>query len=200
MKNILSVIILFIAFISCEKGEEQANTAAKRMRIEAGITSLHSRVSSLESGDYVFDKGDEIGVFVAAKRQLPVRKEETWNILHTYSGTEWIAEKMLAWLSQETGTQNDVIGYYPYKRDIEDFYAEPFTLSVFQNTITGLQKNDVMYGKVTATKTLSNDPVPLELSHKFVQLSLNIAYGDEGDAVAEIEECNIRSASVAKLD
>lgn len=50
MKNILSVIILFIAFISCEKGEEQANTAAKRMRIEAGITSLHSRVSSLEWG------------------------------------------------------------------------------------------------------------------------------------------------------
>lgn len=200
---ILSVAIIAIAG-ACNSDEPETDVAAvesKIMHIQPSVSMQPlSRVSSPSENTFVFDENDAIGISIANKEASITGTEANFNTKLIRKQGSWQQEAPTYWLNDAPGTQNDIIGYYPYTGNIHTPTALPLNLATKQDAISQMAKCDYLWGRNTVTKTNSNEPVSLQMSHVMTKLTFNVKLSGNYASYGGIENLQVYSRSNITLN
>lgn len=194
-KTIIWMSLLLLT-AACSR-ENESTPRQEELRINAAVSP--TRVSQQENG-YVFEENDEIGIFVTPEGTAPLSGQKTYNVKNVRTASGWEPSQTMYWTSDEKGTRNDVIGYYPYAPAVTDPSAYLFTVSGNQATLKDMQRNDLLYGKTTAIKSAENTPVSLLLAHKLSRITVHVKYNSEFNGNEKISDFKIYGLSAISLD
>ncbi len=191
-------IIWGIALLLAGCTQEMENQPqSSELRINVGVNE--TRVTQGNEG-YTFDTNDEIGVFVSPEGQSIQTADLSYNVKNRWSGSEWVAEHSMYWTSDEVGTKDKIVGYYPYAKTVSDPAKFVFTVSSDQSTTDKMQVNDFLYGSTVGVKTTENAPVSFSLDHKMTQLTVNVKYSTQFTGTESISSFKINALPAVSID
>ena len=193
-KNIIWGIALLLA--SCTQ-EMEYQPQSSELRISVGVNE--TRVSQGNDG-YTFDTNDEIGVSVTSEGKSIQATDKSYNMKNRWSGSGWVAERPMYWTSDEVGTKNNVIGYYPYTTTVSDPTKFVFTVAADQSTANKMQKNDFLYGNTLAVKTAENAAVHFTMNHKMARITVNVKYSTQFTGTESITNFKINVLPTVSID
>lgn len=201
----ISSIILAVFVTACSSIETETTTLvndAKVMHINPCITMQpSSRVSAPSANTFVFDEQDSIGISIVDKGTSLVGTENTnFNTKFTRTNGAWQQEIQAYWLNDAEGTQNDIIGYYPYVANINQPTALPLDLATDQSTIKQMSQCDYLWGRKTVTKTSNNAPVSLQMGHIMTKVTFNVKLSEGYASYKGIEYLQIASRTHLSLN
>lgn len=191
-------IIWGIALLLAGCTQEMENQPqSSELRINVGVNE--TRVTQGNEG-YTFDTNDEIGVFVSPEGQSIQTADLSYNVKNRWSGSEWVAEHSMYWTSDEVGTKDKIVGYYPYAKTVSDPAKFVFTVSSDQSTTDKMQVNDFLYGSTVGVKTTENAPVSFSLDHKMTRLTVNVKYSTQFTGTESISSFKINALPAVSID
>lgn len=194
MKKYTSLIALLCLITACNNSEEEKPIGnveqRKTMNIYPEISPM-SRITSTSDNSFSFEEGDAIGIFILDQGRTIEGNEYNYNTKFTKTSDGWNQSKQTFWLSNQTGIENDVIGYYPYREEIEHIDVMPVVLQSDQRQKAVLNACDYLWGKSTATLTESNPPINLTMKHVMTELIFQVTLEGEYATFSGIENLRI---------
>lgn len=194
MKKYISLIAFLCLITACNNSEDEKQIGyfeqRKAMNIHPEIPPM-SRIASTSETSFSFEEGDAIGIFILDKGGNINGNEFNYNTKFTKTSDSWNQSKQTFWLSSQTGIENDVIGYYPYREEIEYIDVMSVALQSDQRQKTALNACDYLWGKSTTTLTESNPPINLTMKHVMTELIFQVTLEGEYVSFNGIENLRI---------
>lgn len=184
IKCLMALLIVPITFSSCSSsgdGEfpqqpdpDTPPTARKEIKISTAVNAL------TRATDTGFDANDSIGLFVVncgdgnTGNELKSSGNHVDNMRFTYNGT-WTSDSHVYW--KDDVTHADFYLYYPYKANIGDVRAMPFSVNADQSTENKYKESELLIG---ATKDVAptESSVRINVAHALSQMVVVVATGN----------------------
>lgn len=198
MKKWIYIGLIATTAFSCSQEETRLLPAEKEIRLKPEVAA--SRVSGDEIQGYAFDAGDEIGLFVSATAADIQTADACYNVKSKYDGSAWEMSSSLFWTSEETGTENEIRGYYPYRTTVSSPENCSLTVSTDQSDAVKMQANDFLYARIKAVKTPDNEALLLPFYHKLVKVTFHFRFAGTYEQSTAIDDFHLHARLQADID
>lgn len=184
IKYLMALLIWPITISSCSSsgdGElprqpdpETPPTVRKEIKISTDINAM------TRATDTGFDANDCIGLFVVNRgdgntvNELKNSGNHVNNMRFTYSGV-WTPDSPIYW--KDNTTHADFYLYYPYKANVDDVSAMPFSVSADQSTESKYKASELLIGS-TKDVAPTESSVKINVAHVLSQMQVVVAAGN----------------------
>lgn len=184
IKYLMALLIWPITISSCSSsgdGElpqqpdpETPPTVRKEIKISTDINAM------TRATDTGFDTNDCIGLFVVNRgdgntvNELKNSGNHVNNMRFTYSGV-WTPDSPIYW--KDNTTHADFYLYYPYKANVSDVSAMPFSVSADQSTEGKYKASELLVGS-TKDVAPTESSVKINVAHVLSQMQVVVAAGN----------------------
>lgn len=187
VKYILYQLVLSAIFMSCsasdgrdddipQKPDPETPAAVRReIKIDASVNALMTKAT-----DTGFDANDCIGLFVVncgdgnTGNELKSSGNHVDNMRFKYNGT-WTSDSHVYW--KDDVTHADFYLYYPYRANISDVRAMPFSVNADQSTENKYKESELLIGS-TKNVAPTEGSVNINVSHALSQIMIAVAAGN----------------------
>lgn len=187
VKYILYQLVLSAIFMSCsasdgrdddipQKPDPETPAAVRReIKIDASVNALMTKAT-----DTGFDANDCIGLFVVncgdgnTGNELKSSGNHVDNMRFKYNGT-WTSDSHVYW--KDDVTHADFYLYYPYRANIGDVRAMPFSVNADQSTENKYKESELLIGS-TKNVAPTERSVNVNVSHALSQIMITVAAGN----------------------
>lgn len=186
VKYILYQLVLPAIFLSCSASDggndelpqkpDPETPAAVRREIKID-TSVNALTKATDTG---FDVNDRAGLFVVNRgdgntgNELKSNGNHVDNMRFTYNGT-WMSDSHVYW--KDDVTHADFYLYYPYRANIGDVRAMPFSVNADQSTENKYKESELLIGSTKDVAPTENS-VKINVSHVLSQMQVTVAAGN----------------------
>ena len=182
MKRIYLTLLLAVAAVACQEEILQPELPVSDGQMRFNLTAPGVQTKAFGNA---FVASDKIGIYVTdyddqTPMPLQVSGNRANNMSMTYNGTVWTPRKPVYWGEGKA----DVYAYYPYIESITDVNAQPFTLTLDQNskrdgeTLGGYEASDLLWAKATGVSQ-EDGTVNLAMKHILSKLTVKIVAGED---------------------
>jgi len=182
-----------VALWSCSSGNDSSSSETL-----FSINPTLSEFTDAGSSSSSFISGDALGIYViptvTSNSSSTSTTTQISNRQYSYDGSLWATSETSVWPDGKDDTACKVYAYAPYNSNAT-MSSQIFSCPTDQSTLEKMHKADFIYG--TATTTKSNTAVPINMSHLFSVVTINIKYGTSiGDIVAGASTTALNQATV----
>lgn len=187
IKCLMALLIVPITFLSCSSSGDGGGelpqqpdpdtppAARKEIKISTAVNALMTRAT-----DTGFDANDRVGLFVVncgdgnTGNELKSSGNHVDNMRFKYNGT-WTSDSHVYW--KDDVTHADFYLYYPYRANIGDVRAMPFSVNADQSTENKYKESELLIGS-TKNVAPTERSVNVNVSHALSQIMITVAAGN----------------------
>lgn len=176
-----SICMAVLCCMSCGGNEDPVSPVTPPVTPDKPTTQLPISISTniTRATETAFESGDKVGLFVVnrntdgSQAALLTTGNYVDNMLYTYTNT-WTPATEIYW--KDNKTHADFYLYYPYRKQVENVTAMPFSTKANQSAEADYKAGDLLVGS-TLNAAPSTEAVRIEAKHIMSQVDIRLKPG-----------------------